>query len=250
MRALLAILFLVMTPHSWAASAEDAPLDKVYINLSERGSLQRGARLFVNYCLSCHSAAYMRYNRLSTDLGISKELVEENLLFAGDKIGDLMITAMPKDAAKKWFGVVPPDLTVIARARKPDWIYTYLRSFYLDESTPSGWNNTLFPNVAMPHVFYELQGVQRLKKHAEGGVPTEDHHGQASGSDRFELVKAGALTPVEFDEAVRDLTNFLVYMGEPAKLERYNIGVFVILFLLALTVLLYFLKKEYWKDVH
>jgi ubiquinol-cytochrome c reductase cytochrome c1 subunit len=248
MRALVAVLFVIVAPQSWAAGV-DAPLDKVYVNLSDRGSLQRGARMFVNYCLSCHSASYMRYTRLSTDLGISEELVEENLLFAGDKIGDLMITTMPKDAAKKWFGVVPPDLTVIARAHKPDWLYTYLRSFYLDESTPSGWNNTLFPNVAMPHVLYELQGVQAPKKHDEGSAQKDDH-GQGGASDRFELVKAGALSPEQFDDAVRDLVNFLVYMGEPAKLERYNIGVFVILFLIALTVLLYFLKKEYWKDVH
>ncbi|MDH3637574.1 MAG: cytochrome c1 [Gammaproteobacteria bacterium] len=249
MRAVVAILFFVVAPSAWTAALEDAQLDKVYVNLSDRGSLQRGARLFVNYCLSCHSAAYMRYNRLSTDLGISEDVVEESLLFAGEKMGDLMITTMPKDAAKKWFGIVPPDLTVIARAHKPDWIYTYLRSFYLDESTPSGWNNTLFPNVAMPHVLFELQGVQLPKKHTEGGS-SEEGHEQTSVSDQFELVKAGTLTPAEFDVAVRDLVNYMVYMAEPAKLVRYNIGVFVILFLIVLTVLFYFLKKEYWKDVH
>ncbi len=250
MRTIVAILFLLAAPGSWAAAVEDAHLDEVYVNLSDRGSLQRGARLFVNYCLSCHSAAYMRYERLSTDLGISKDLVQDNLLFAGEKIGDLMITTMPRDAAKKWFGVVPPDLTVIARVHKPDWIYTYLRSFYLDESTPSGWNNTLFPNVAMPHVLYELQGVQVLKEHASEANKDNPESEHGGATDQFELVKAGALNPAEFDDAVRDLTNFLVYMGEPAKLDRYHMGVFVILFLVVLTVLLYFLKKEYWKDIH
>ncbi len=232
---------LAITVSSWCAAAtEDAPLDAVYINLSDTASLQRGARLFVNYCLSCHSASYMRYRRMGEDLGISEELLKEHLLFAGEKPGDLMQATMPANYAKQWFGVVPPDLTLIARVRKPDWIYTYLRSFYLDVGSPSGWNNTLFRNVAMPHVLYQLQGSQRLVSDgaAENGKPV------------FRLERPGEMTPEEYDESVRDLTNFLVYLGEPVKLNRYLIGVFVMLFLAVLLVLSYTLKKEYWKDVH
>jgi ubiquinol-cytochrome c reductase cytochrome c1 subunit len=161
--------------------------------------------------------------------------------FASDKTGDLMTTTMPAEDAKRWFGVAPPDLTLVARVRKPAWIYTYLRSFYLDEKSPSGWNNTLFENVAMPHILYELQGSQRAVFKEENGTKKFDH---------FELEKPGTMTEVEYDDAMRDLTNFLVYLGEPAKLKRYTIGVFVILFLIVLTVLSYLLKKEYWKDVH
>ena len=221
------------------AAGTEKPTDEVYVNLSDKASLQRGARLFVNYCLSCHSAAYMRYNRMAEDLDISEKVMKENMLFAADKPGDLMTTNMSAEDAKKWFGVVPPDLTVIARVRKPDWIYTYLRSFYVDEKTPSGWNNALFENVAMPHVLYDLQGNQRL-------VEAHDEHGKPE----FKLVKPGSLSPEEYDSAMRDLTNFLVYMGEPVKLKRQTIGVFVILFLLVLLILSYMLKKEYWKDVH
>ncbi len=240
MKRVIAFLLLVTSaPWSMAAS-EKLPLDSVYINLSDTASLQRGARLFVNYCLSCHSAAYMRYRRIGEDLGISEDLLKENLMFAGDKPGDLMKTTMPADYAKSWFGVVPPDLTLAARVRKPDWIYTYLRSFYLDEKSPSGWNNSLFQNVAMPHVLYGLQGNQRLvsKSSEEDGKPV------------FMLEQPGSMTPEEYDEAMRDLTNFLVYLGEPVKLDRYLIGVFVILFLAVLLVLSYLLKKEYWKELH
>lgn len=238
MKRVLLGLSLVLFSSWCAAAGPSKPLDSVYVNLSDQASLQRGARLFVNYCLSCHSAAYMRYNRMAEDLEISDKVLKENLLFAADKPGDLMVTNMPASDAKKWFGVVPPDLTVIARVRKPDWIYTYLRSFYMDEKSPSGWNNTLFENVAMPHILYELQGSQRL-------VATDDH-----GKPEFALVKQGTLSPEEYDVAMRDLTNFLVYLGEPARLKRHTIGVFVILFLLVFLVLAYLLKKEYWKDIH
>ena len=220
-------------------TAETKPLDSVYINLSDTASLQRGARTFVNYCLSCHSAAYMRYNRMAEDLGISDQVLKENLLFAGDKAGDLMITTMSEEDARKWFGVAPPDLTLVAKVRKPDWIYTYLRSFYLDEKSPSGWNNTLFENVAMPHVLYGLQGSQRL-----AGTDPE------TGKAEFTLTRPGDLSPEEYDGVVRDLTNFLVYLSEPVQLKRHSIGVFVILFLLVFLVVTYLLKKEYWKDVH
>lgn len=239
MKRLLLVLGLALFSPLAAAAGPEKPLDSVYVNLSDTASLQRGARMFINYCLSCHSAAYMRYNRMAQDLNISDDVLKENLLFAGDKTGDLMTTNMSAEDAKKWFGVWPPDLTLVARVRKPDWIYTYLRSFYIDETSPSGWNNTLFENVAMPHVLYELQGSQRL-----AGTDPE------SGKPDFTLASEGSLAPEEFDSAIRDLTNFLVYLGEPIRLKRHTIGVFVILFLLIFFALAYLLKKEYWKDVH
>lgn len=237
MRIACAIVLALFSAVSVAAGPSK-PVDHVYVNLSDKASLQRGAALFVNYCLSCHSAAYMRYNRMGEDLGISDAVLKENFLFAADKPGDLMKTNMSQEDAKRWFGVAPPDLTLEARLRKPDWIYTYLRSFYVDESTGSGWNNTLFENVAMPHVMYDLQGSQRL-------VGTDEH-----GKPEFQLIKEGSMTPEEYDRTIRDLTNFMVYMAEPARLSRHKVGVFVILFLLVLLASSYLLKKEYWKDVH
>lgn len=236
---LLALVLTLSSISGFAAGGSGKPLDAVYVNLSDQASLQNGAKLFVNYCLSCHSAAFMRYNRMARDLDISEEVLKKNLMFAGDKVGDLMTTTMSEEDAKKWFGVIPPDLTLVARVRQPDWIYTYLRSFYMDDKSPSGWNNTLFENVAMPHVLYELQGAQRL-----AGVDEE------TGKPEFVLVNEGLLKPTEFDKSIRDLTNFLVYLGEPAKLQRHTVGVFVILFLLVLLILAYLLKKEYWRDVH
>ena len=239
MKRLLFICMLTVISPFCLAAGPHKPVDSVYINLSDEASLQRGATTFINYCLSCHSAAYMRYNRMADDLGISESVLKENLLFAADKVGDLMKTNMAAEDAKKWFGVVPPDLTLVARVRKPDWIYTYLRSFYLDENTPSGWNNSLFENVAMPHVLYSLQGSQRLAGTDEG-----------TGKPQFTMVKQGSLSVAEYDAVIRDLTNFLVYLAEPIKLKRHSIGVFVILFLLVFLILAYLLKKEYWKDVH
>ena len=239
MKRLLFLLSLSLFSPLCFAAGESKPLDSIYVNLSDKASLQRGARVFINYCLSCHSAAYMRYNRLAEDLDISEDVLKENLLFAGDKVGDLMTTNMSGEDAKKWFGVKPPDLTLVAKVRKPDWIYTYLRSFYMDDKSPSGWNNTLFENVAMPHILYGLQGSQRL-----AGTNPE------TGRPEFTLVSEGSLTPEEYDTTVRDLTNFLVYLAEPISLKRQTIGVFVILFLLVFMILAYFLKKEYWKDVH
>lgn len=242
MKKLALLLMLAGLPAgAFAAGGHGAKLDPVKIDLGDTPSLQRGARIFVNYCLSCHSAGYMRYNRMGHDLGISDELVKENLLFAADKVGDLMKAVMPVEDAKKWFGVAPPDLTLIARSRKPAWVYTYMRSFYRDDKSPSGWNNIVFPHVAMPHVLYEWQGHQRAVFKTENGVPV---------FDKFELERPGSMSRERYDEAMRDLTNFLVYLGEPAKLERYRLGVFVILFLLVFGVFAYLLKKEYWKDVH
>lgn len=244
-RTLLTFVFLAVAPAlGWAAAVApcgEVKCDPVKIDLADKPSLQNGARVFVNYCLSCHSAAYMRYNRVGSDLGISEELVQENLLFAADKVGDLMKAVMPAADAKLWFGVAPPDLTLIARARTPEWIYTYLRSFYRDDKSPSGWNNAVFQNVAMPHVLYEWQGSQRA-------VFKKDDKG-VNRIDKFEVERPGTMAPAEFDKAMRDLTNFFVYLGEPAKLQRKQLGVYVILFLLVLAVLAYLLKKNYWKDV-
>ncbi|KAA3632114.1 MAG: cytochrome c1 [Proteobacteria bacterium] len=243
MRKAIAILAMVLAPaFAWGAGGNGVHFDEANVDLSDNASLQRGARLFVNYCLSCHSASYMRYNRMGEDLGISEEIVERDMMFAGDKIGDLMITTMPREDAKEWFGVAPPDLSTMARARGPNYLYTYMRSFYLDESTPSGWNNVVFPNVAMPHATYELQGNQRA-------VFATDADGNEQ-FERFEQVKAGKMTPEEYDAAMRDLTNFMVYLAEPAKLVRYKIGFWVTMFLLIMIGLSYALKKEYWRDVH
>ena len=243
MKKLLILLVLAGIPAPTLASGgESVKLDPVKIDLSDRASLQSGARIFVNFCLSCHSASYMRYNRMGHDLGISEELVKENLLFAADKVGDLMKAVMPKEDAKLWFGVAPPDLSLVTRARKPEWFYTYMRSFYRDTKSPSGWNNTVFPHVAMPHVLYEWQGDQRalFKKDAHG---VEVFVG-------FELERPGTKSKEKYDADMRDLTNFMVYLGEPAKLVRYRIGIYVLIFLAVFLVFAYLLKKEYWKDVH
>lgn len=233
----------LLSPAAAMAGGEHGPaLDPVKIDMSDMASLQRGARTFINYCLSCHSAGYMRYNRMGKDLGISDELVKENLLFAADKIGDLMTTAMPAEDARVWFGTAPPDLTLSARFRGPDWIYTYMRSFFRDESAPSGWNNKVFPLVAMPHVLYEWQGEQQavIEKGEHGGE-------QIIG---FEIAKAGTMDEMEYNAAMRDLTNFMVYLAEPAKLVRYEIGIYVIFFLIIFLGVAYLLKKEYWNDIH
>ncbi len=244
MKRLVIFFILAGLPTAALASGKcgEVQCDSVKVDLNDKASLQNGARIFVNYCLSCHSAAYMRYNRMGHDLGISEEMVEENLLLATDKIGNLMKAVMPAADAKDWFGVAPPDLTLIARARTPEWVYTYLRSFYRDDESPSGWNNTVFPNVAMPHVLYEWQGHQRA-------VFKKDDK-RESHFEGFELERPGSMSKADYDKAMRDLTNFLVYLGEPAKLERQQLGVYVIIFLLVFLVLAYLLKKEYWKDIH
>jgi len=243
MRKRVASVLLLLTPLvALAGGGGDVKLDKVSIDLSDQASLQRGARTFVNYCLSCHSAAYMRYNRMGRDLGLTDELVKDNLLFAADKVGDLMKAVMPVEDAKAAFNTVPPDLTVIARSRGADWFYTYMRSFYRDEAVVSGWNNVIFPAVAMPHVLYTWQGEKRA-------IYEDDGYGGKKVA-ALETAKAGSMSDAEFDSAMRDLTNFMVYMGEPAKLVRYKIGVYVILFLLIFMIPAYAMKKEFWKDIH
>lgn len=262
MRTLLPVLLLLALPLGAHAagggnkSCGAVECDPVKIDLNDKASLQNGARIFVNYCLSCHSASYMRYNRMGQDLGISEELVEENLLFAADKVGDLMKAVMPREDAKDWFGVAPPDLTLATRAHEPEWVYTYLRSFYLDPKSPSGWNNMVFENVAMPHVLYEWQGAQRPVYNTVKKTVTVEQNGKKVEKvvethvfEKLALERPGTMKPADFDKAMRDLTNFMVYLGEPAKLVRYRIGVYVLIFLAVFLVVAYRLKKEYWKDV-
>lgn len=205
-------------------------------------SLQRGAKYFVNYCLSCHSAQYSRYSRVGKDLELSDELVKENLMFTEQKIGDTMDVAMTDEEATAWFGAVAPDLTLITRSRSPEWVYTYLKSFYLDDTRPMGVNNALFQNVAMPHVLWRQQGWQKP-------VYGEDHNGQPVIVG-LEVVEEGKLKPGEYDKLVRDIVNFLTYLGEPVAEKRKSTGVTVVLFLLLLLVLAYLLKREYWRDIH
>lgn len=257
--ALLALLWLLAAPAAgWAVEAGhdcgEVECDPVRVDLDDRASLQRGARIFVNYCLSCHSAQYMRYERMGEDLGISDELVQENLLFAAEQVGDLMKAVMSAEDATDWFGTAPPDLSLVTRYREPEWVYTFLRGFYRDDDSPSGWNNVVFPNVAMPHVLYEWQGEQRPRRGAgepagEAGAPPQTHGG-ATVTARLELVNPGTMSLQQYDMAMRDLTNFLVYVGEPAKLVRYRIGFYVLVFLAVFLVVAWLLKKEYWKDVH
>nr|WP_298127300.1 cytochrome c1 [uncultured Pseudoxanthomonas sp.] len=213
-------------------------------DLSDRASLQRGAQLYMNYCAGCHSLKYMRYSRMAEDLGLTEDEVMKNLNFTGAKFGEQVLVSMPAAGGEKWFGKMPPDLSVISRVRGSDWIYTYLKSFYLDESRPLGWNNKLFPNASMPNPLWELQGLQ----HAEFG-PVDPATGERH-VEGLKVAQAGRQNAQQFDQTARDITNFLEYVGEPAALKRQSIGVWVILFLAALTFLAYLLKQEYWKDVH
>lgn len=237
MKKLLFLISLLASTMAFASSA--VHLDKAPTNLGDKQSLQRGARYFVNYCLSCHGAQAMRYNRLQ-DIGLTEQQIKDNLIFTGVKVGETMTNSMTKTDAKAWFGAPPPDLSVIARFRGVDWLYTYLRGFYRDETRPTGWNNMVFPKVGMPHVLYELQGVQvrHVEKHGE-------HETQ-----KLVLAKPGKMTPVEYDGMVADLVNYLDFMGEPAKTTRHKLGVVVLLFLGIFFVVAYYLKKEFWKDIH
>lgn len=252
MKHLLPLISLLLLPLSgFAAGGHSVDLDNANIDLTNKASLQRGAKYFTNYCLSCHSASYSRYNRVGQDLGLTEDQVKDNLIFTTNekgeqtKVGSLMTVAMSKDYGKEAFGAAPPDLTVIARSRGVDWLYTYMRTFYIDESRPLGMNNLVYPNVGMPHVMWDLQGLQK-KVYKE----VEDHGEVTKVFSHFEIVEPGKMSPDEYDLAVRDLVNFLAYMGEPAQLERKKVGVYVLLFLAILFVFAYYMKKEYWKDIH
>ncbi|MDH5458891.1 MAG: cytochrome c1 [Nitrospinota bacterium] len=237
---------LLLLAPAWAfAAGGGVHLEKANIDPDNVQSLQRGAKMFVNYCLSCHSAELMRYERVGKDLGIEDKLVQEHLMFTGGKLGDLMTVATADADSKEWFGTVPPDLTVIARSRGADWLYTYMKSFYRDDSKIIGVNNLVFPDVGMPHVLWELQGWQ------DAVITTvKDSHGKESKSVALELTEPGIMSPKEYDRAVRDLVNFLDYMGEPYKHERKSLGVKVIMFLLVFLIVAYMMKREFWKDIH
>jgi len=232
------LLALLCAPLLAFAAGAELHLDKAPDRARDTAALQNGAKVFVNYCLNCHSASYFRYNKLK-DIGLTEQQIKDNLLFTADKTGEPMTIAMRRAEAKQWFGAAPPDLTVIARARASefgsggDWLYTYLRGFYRDDARPTGWNNTVFANVGMPHVLWELQGEQVLGT---------DH--------KLVLAKPGLLKPAEFDAMVADLVGFLTYMGEPMANFRKELGVIVLIFLAVLFVFSYALKREYWKDIH
>lgn len=226
-----------------AVAAEGGATQQSGTDLGDRASLQRGAALYMNYCSGCHSLKYLRYSRMAEDLGLSEAEVMANLNFTGAKFGEQVQVSMPAANAEKWFGKMPPDLSLIARVRGSDWIYTYLKSFYLDESRPLGWNNRLFPNASMPNPLWPMQGLQHAKygnADATGERPVE----------ALELAQAGSQTPQQFDQTARDITAFLEYAGEPAALKREGMGVWVVLFLVFLAFLAWLLKAEYWRDVH
>ena len=245
--ALFFIAFPAMVMASGGAHLDHAPVD-----VTDNASLQRGAKSFAKYCMGCHGAEYMRYNRIARDIGMTDAEVTESMIFTRNKDGErtkpgeLMKVAMNEDYAKTAFGTKIPGLTVIARAKGADWLYTYLRTFYQDDSRPTGMNNIAFPDVGMPHVLWELQGIQKAVFKTE-----TDHEGNAKEVfEKMELVKPGTMSPEEYDAFVADLVNFLVYMGEPVQLERKSLGVYVLVFLFFFAILAYMLKKEYWKDVH
>jgi ubiquinol-cytochrome c reductase cytochrome c1 subunit len=255
MNKLILTLILLLPGLAIASGDGGYPHDHAPIDVSNKASLQRGAQLFVNYCMGCHSAGYQRYNRVARDLDLPEELVEQNLIFTSTtkadnsgiektKIGEPMKIAMSKTDAKNWFGAAPPDLTLVARSRGVDYLYTYLRTFYLDDSRPWGVNNAAFPMVGMPHVLWELQGWQKP-------IYEQDPHDQSRQIIAgFEVVQPGSMTVPEFDRAMADLVNFLSYTAEPIQLERKRIGIWVLLFLVLGLAVAYPLKNEYWKDVH
>ena len=213
-------------------------------NIEDTASLQRGAKWYVNYCLGCHTLSYQRYNRLAEDLDLSEEMVMQNLVYSDAKFGETMSIAMDPEQAEAWFGKTPPDLSLIGRSRGADWVFSYLRGFYQDGN--GGWNNTLLPNASMPHVLWRLQGIQTPVYRTETSESGFSHE----VIDHFELTTPGTQSPEEFEETARDIAAFLDSVGEPAKLKRKGIGVWVILFLVLFTFIAYLLKVEYWRDVH
>ena len=245
MKKWIVILFAMLPSLAMAAGA-NVPLDKANNDLTDKASLQNGAKMFMNYCFGCHSTQYQRYERVASDLEIPVDLMKENLIFDPEaKIGSLMVNAMPAEQAASWFGAPPPDLTLVARVRGADWLYTYLRTFYEDPSRPFGVNNIVFPSVGMPHVLEELQGI-----------PTPIYETHIVDGEEVEVVVgtetdgSGELSAGEYDDAVRDLVNFLVYSGDPVKLERHAMGWWVMAFLVLFMIIVVLLKKEYWRDVH
>ena len=237
-------MILLLAPLAAPAAELGYRLDRAPIDPRDLVSLQSGARTFVNYCLNCHGAQYMRYNR-RTDLRLSEAQIRDNLILTGDKLGDTMRVAFAPKDAKAWFGVPPPDLSVIARSRGADWLYTYLRTFYRDPKTAIGWNNAVFENVAMPHALWTLQGERDLRIDE-----VVDKSGHLLRRDyTWTQLTPGRLTPVQYDATVRDLVNYLMFMGEPNAADRKIIGILVLFALFALFIPAWLLKRAYWKDV-
>ena len=234
--------------------------EEAYVDASDKASLQRGAQIYMNYCLGCHSLKYARYKKVSEDLEIPLDMFQENLIFGDQKMGDLIQVGMDPKEAKEWFGNTPPDLTLEAGLRGPDWIYTYLKSFYLDESRPLGVNNKVYENVGMPHVLIDMQGTPRsvckdMPLIADnGGIKQDPLSGEQLSKKQcgFLVIDSGTgeLNPEEFDQAMMDLTNFLAYMTDPMKIERETIGTYVLLYLFIFTMLSYLLYREFKKDLH
>lgn len=243
MKRLILILTLLLPAVTFAAS-EGPELEKAPTNIKDKAALQAGAKLFVNYCMGCHSANYARFERVGKDLGFTEDEVKQHLMFTADKIGETMTIPMRKEDAVNWFGVAPPDLSVTARSRGVDWLYTYLLSFYEDPSRPNGVNNLVFKDVAMPHVLWELQGGQKPVYETvtdEAGQP----HQVIKSLEAKDKNKAA-----KYRQEVLNLVTFLEYLGEPAKLERQRLGLWVLVYLVILLIVAYLLKKEYWRDVH
>ncbi len=244
MRIAVIALVLSVSLTGAAFAQEEARLEPANNNIANTGSLQRGAKYFVNYCLGCHSAKYVRYNRVAQDLQITEKQLVENLMFTGERPFDTMANAMRPEDSTRWFGRPPPDLSLMARARGTDYIYTFLHGFYAAPNRPTGVDNIVLPGTAMPHVLWKLQGVQRAK------FTTDATHGGAQVFDGFESIRSGDLSAEEYDNVVRDIVNFLDYIGEPIKMQRQQLGIRVIGFLLVFLLIAYMLKREIWKDVH
>ena len=247
MNKVLTTLLLMLVP----TLALAADLDRMNPDMNDRASLQRGAALFTNNCMGCHSAEYHRYMHVAEDLGIPDDLYEENLIFTGVRIGQLMENAMPGDDAEEWFGVAPPDLTLAARVHSPDWIYSFLRGFYVDETRPLGVNNVVFDNVGMPHAMVNQGGLCAEEPNIGGRGSVDPMSGEVVGGTVCEdYAIEGSMSPDEFDRAMYDLTNFMVYLGEPALMDRKRIGTYVLIFIGVFFIFAYLLNREYWKDIH
>jgi ubiquinol-cytochrome c reductase cytochrome c1 subunit len=247
MRNLFIATILFFSPMlAVAAGGHGVELEEANIDLTDQESLRRGAEAFVDYCMGCHSLQYMRYNRMAEDIGIDEVTLRQTLIQDGSKPGELMTNSMRPEDGEKWFGTAVPDLTLVTRWRSPDWVYSYLKTFYTDASRPYGVNNLVFPQVGMPHVLAPLQGLQQAVYEEKEGPDGE----LVKQVVAVEQVQPGSMSPEQYDGFVRDLTNFLTYVGEPVRVERQRLGFYVLLFLAVFFVLAYMLKKEFWKDVH
>ena len=259
MKLVWTLILSLVSSVAVAAGGPSYPLETIEPDYDDKVSLQRGLATYAHYCMGCHSLSYQRYERTAADLGIDMDVMVQTIVPSDQKIGDLGTIAMPSKGAAEWFGAPPPDLTLVARKRSPDWVYTYLKTFYVDPSRPLGVNNKVFPKVGMPHVLEPLQGVQRtVCKEApirvNGTVQTDSISGQPLTENQcgiLEVVEgSGQLTPAEYDQLIYDLVNFLEYVGEPSKAKAHDMGLYVLLFIMIFFVFAYLLKREYWKDVH